>query len=210
MTADIFAGTGSSRNPVKCYHSNALQQNAVLYRKDLGIEKSFAEVLSPADIKEPIERRQIICVKSGSRRLLICSAYLTSGNESFPLNVRRKEAAAAKALLARAEYAGYTKFLGGDFDDDPLSAVADNFYDPGYGRGAHGTFKETDSPCGNTIKEGEFVGSVYIWCRSGEATHDSGDKFDYLFVPPSVHVTSSDATSSKVSDHKPLWAEVTL
>ncbi|MDI3403248.1 endonuclease/exonuclease/phosphatase family protein [Streptomyces cavernicola] len=156
------------------------------------------------------ERREMLCVRSETRRLVACSAHLTHDDR----DLRIAEASRAREIL-RDEYPGYTKLLGGDFNDDPLSATADHFYAPGYQRDAEGEFKEANSPCGNEIRETKLVRGPAGWptstyCRSGEATHNSGMKMDALYVPPSVEVRWSDATQALHSDHVPLWAGVML
>ncbi|MGY0062235.1 endonuclease/exonuclease/phosphatase family protein [Streptomyces sp. LZ34] len=156
------------------------------------------------------ERREMLCVRSEAKRLVACSVHLTYDDR----DLRIAEASKAREVL-RDAYLGYTKFLGGDFNDDPLSAAADHFYAPGYQRGAEGEFKEVDSPCGNDIKEsteapGPAGWPAFTYCRSGESTHNSGMKMDALYVPPTVEVTWADATKALHSDHVPLWAGVLL
>ncbi|MEU4806948.1 endonuclease/exonuclease/phosphatase family protein [Actinosynnema sp. NPDC023587] len=194
---------GGDGTTARCKHPSDFG-NAVLVRDDLGFDVSRAV---PHDLGSPdgYEKREVLCVRSESRRIVVCSTYLTVGNDDEPLRVRRQEAAKVKGILA--DYAGDTRFLGGDFNDDPLSAVADNFYHPNYEYGAHGEFKEADSPCGNEVKRGFRVWVAWIPCRSGESTHDQG-KIDLLFVPPAVHLDRADATHATHSDHDPLWAGV--
>lgn len=210
---------GNDDHPVRCYHEvdnpKGDQVNAILYRKDFGIDT--APVAYDLGTPRDKEHREMLCVASQARKIVICSAHLSSGD----LGDRRNEAARAADIL-RTTYAGYTRMVGGDMNDDPLSAVSDNFYAPGYEHGAHGEFKEVDTPCGNDVKEGY---DSWIWdpisgfpmpyhtvCRSGETTHKglTGQKIDYLFVPLNVTVHSADATSSKYSDHIPLWADITV
>ncbi|MFT2016498.1 endonuclease/exonuclease/phosphatase family protein [Streptomyces sp. 796.1] len=204
---------GGSGEPSRCYHGGTLFGNALLARKDLGFDKSGVadyDLQSP-QVREPREHRKMLCLKSEPQKTVACSAHLSVGNDSASLAARRGEAARAAGIIA-GNYADYKRFLGGDLNDDPLSGVADNFYHPGYGRGAHGDFKEADSPCGNQIKRGYVVWSlppVWFWCRSGEDTHSQG-KLDFLFTPPTVHVTWSDATHAKHSDHSLLWAGVEI
>lgn len=156
------------------------------------------------------ERREMLCVRSEAKRMVACSVHLTYDDR----DLRIAEASKAREILQGA-YPGYTKLLGGDFNDDPLSAAADHFYAPGYQRGAEGEFKEADSPCGNEIGEstlapGPVGWPTFTYCRSGEGTHNSGMKMDALFVSPTVEVTWSDATKALHSDHVPLWAGVIL
>ncbi|WP_203991777.1 endonuclease/exonuclease/phosphatase family protein [Sphaerisporangium rufum] len=196
----------------RCRHASDFG-NAVLYRDDLGIDAATAHPLeSPAGY----EQREMLCVRSTAASLAICSAHLTNGDDQPQLDARRHEASVAAGILA-GQYAGYTVFLGGDLNDDPMSGMADNFYDSGYGRGARGRFKEVDSPCGNTITERTGSWPLYTYCRDGEATFDdwvteegspTGQKFDFIFVTRALQVDWGDATTAPYSDHDPLWASV--
>ncbi|WP_159052059.1 endonuclease/exonuclease/phosphatase family protein [Streptomyces niveiscabiei] len=199
--------TNGSGQIAQCKHPSDFG-NAVLFRDDLGFDAATAV---PHGLESPVgyEQREMLCVRSDSRRLAVCSAHLTVGDDRPHLDARRHEAAVAARILA-TEYAGYTRFLGGDLNDDPLSGATDNFYHPDYRRDAHGQFKEIDSPCGNEMKAGFWIRSlppVWIWCRSGESTHSQG-KIDYLFVEPSLRVAWADATHATYSDHDPLWAGI--
>jgi endonuclease/exonuclease/phosphatase family metal-dependent hydrolase len=202
----VFGGNGSIAS---CKHSPKSDfGNAIIYRSDLDIDGSvFFHLGSPPGK----EQREMLCVTSTTRKLAICSIHTTSDD----VQARRDEAAVARGFLA-TEFPGYTRFVGGDLNDDPMSGVTDNFYDTGYGHGAHGEFKEVDSPCGNSIAESEILSfnpPIVVQCRDGESTHGNifvRQKLDYLFVPPSVFVRAADATSAVHSDHDPLWAWVTV
>ena len=186
----------------QCRHPSKFG-NAILYRNDFGIDGDPVGhgLGSPATF----EQREMLCVPSHARKIVVCSAHLTNGDDSDRLEARRAEARVAAGILATT-YAGYTTFLAGDLNDDPLSAATDDFYHPYYRRGAHGGFKEVDSPCGNDMRE---FGPFGLYCRSGEPTHGI-DKIDYLFVTPTVYVRWADATFALHSDHDPLWAGVSL
>jgi endonuclease/exonuclease/phosphatase family metal-dependent hydrolase len=184
--------------------------NAVIYRDDLGIDGADDHDLGTPEG----EKREMFCVKSTAKRIVICSVHLTSDNSDH----RKREGAEAKRILATT-YAGYTKFVGGDLNAKPLEEELNNFYHTGYGFDAAGEFKEVDSPCRNTISETLLEYPLYGPCRDGEPTHVSFDlggiitlykKIDYIFVSPSVFVRSADATSSTYSDHDPLFADVTF
>jgi endonuclease/exonuclease/phosphatase family metal-dependent hydrolase len=202
----VIGGDGSI---AQCKHNPKSDfGNAIIYRSDLDIDGSvFFHLGSPPGK----EQREMLCVTSTTRRIAICSIHTTSDD----VQARRDEAAVARGLLA-TEFPGYTRFVGGDLNDDPMSGVTDNFYDTGYGHGAHGEFKEVDSPCGNNIAESEILSfnpPIVIQCRDGESTHGNfftREKLDYLFVPPSVFVRAADATFATHSDHDPLWAWVTV
>jgi endonuclease/exonuclease/phosphatase family metal-dependent hydrolase len=176
--------------------------NAVLYRRDLGIDSVQAfDLMAP----ESIEQREMLCVSASSSRVVICSIHLSFESVNG-VDARRAEAVEARRILADT-YAGYTKFVGGDLNDDPLSDAAGNFYHGDYGLDADGELKEVDSPCGNEIKKRYLT---IFFCRNGEGTDSFKiKKIDYLFVSPSVQVKWGDATHATHSDHAPLWAEVT-
>lgn len=194
----------------ECGHMNSLGfGNSLLLRKDLGFDTStyrgheLTRNTGRGRETEQLgkEQREMLCVTAPTRRLVACSVHLTHNDRKL----RIAEAVEARRILEQ-EYAGYTKLVGGDLNDDPLSATADQFYHSGYGFGARGELKETDSPCGNEITP---VFSYYaLPCRMGEPTHNSGGKIDHLFVSPWVEVKWSDATSASHSDHVPLWAGV--
>jgi endonuclease/exonuclease/phosphatase family metal-dependent hydrolase len=187
--------------------------NAIIYRDDFGIDSApMAHSLgSPAES----EQREMLCLKSEVKKAVICSAHLSSGDEGA--DERLAEAARAKEILA-TDYAGYTVFVGGDLNDHPLSDALDNFYHTDYQVGATGQFKEVDSSCRNEITEKYLsyspLGLEYKYCRDGETTHGfpifGRNKFDYMFVTPTVFVREADVTYSDVSDHDPLWADVTV
>ena len=206
--------THGSGPTAQCKHPSEFG-NAILYRNDFGIDMD--PVAHDLQSPENMEQREMLCVKSEAKRVAICSAHLSAGGKEEEVNARRAEAMVAMDILA-VEYAGYTKFLGGDLNDDPLSAVTDNFYHSDYKRGAYGEFKGVDSPCGNDMKERTGF-PQWVYCRSGEFTHDDwiweegrpgGLKIDFMFVSPSVDVRWGDATYAIHSDHDPLWASVTF
>lgn len=199
----------------KCGHPSDFG-NAILYRDDFGIDSENPQghdLESPADE----EQREMLCVQSKAKKVVVCSIHLTGGEGGDDVGARRAEAGKAKSILAK-EYAGYTQFVGGDLNDEPLSAVTDNFYHRDYGSGADGELKEVDSPCQNDMKPSLSAG--LFSCRSGETTSDDwpfgedrpagGRKIDFIFVSPSVKVRWGDTTTAKHSDHDPLWAGVNV
>ncbi|MDW6059708.1 hypothetical protein SAZ11_19050 [Streptomyces sp. FXJ1.4098] len=218
--------SGDQITDATCKHGEVAQGNGLVVRKDVfggAPDQPVAYSLTGEVIKDVAmgdpqraqkyagkERREMLCVRSDARGLVACTVHLTHDDR----DLRIAEASKAREFLQR-DYPGYTKLLGGDFNDDPLSAAADHFYAPGYGRGAEGELKEVDSPCGNEIEEstlapGPVGWPTFTYCRSGEGTHNSGMKMDALYVSPTVEVTWSDATKALHSDHVPLWAGVIL
>ncbi|MGI5273322.1 PKD domain-containing protein [Nonomuraea sp. CA-218870] len=204
----ILTGGGA---PANCKHPSPFG-NAIIYRDDLGIDTrpEGYSLGSPAGF----EQREMLCVASAARKFVICSAHLTPGGSDEDTDAREGEAAQAKKILD-TEYAGYTKFLGGDINAEPGEDALDSFYHSGYGSGANGEFKEVDSPCRNLITERIIIETpiVVIPCRSGESTHGNfftRKKIDYLFVSPDIHVRDADVTHALHSDHDPLWADITV
>ncbi|WP_157868896.1 endonuclease/exonuclease/phosphatase family protein [Streptomyces atriruber] len=207
---------GAGGPNTKCYHPVGVPEeqrtdfgNGLLVRNDLGFDTTTL-VGHGLGTSADREQREMLCMTSPARQLALCSVHLTHNSKSE----RRKESARAREILDTT-YAGYTKFLGGDLNAEPLHQAPDNFYHSDYGRGALGQFKEADSHCGNDPHWGDVIGGapfpVFLWCRDGEATM-AGDnkKIDYLFVPMSTHVDWADATDALHSDHKLLWAGVTF
>ncbi|NGO12630.1 endonuclease/exonuclease/phosphatase family protein [Streptomyces sp. HC44] len=186
--------------PARCWHDSEFG-NAILYRDDLGFTPPTGgghDLGSPAGR----EQREMLCVRSQTRRLAVCTIHMSSGSAPKLQEARRTEAAEAKRLLSTT-YRGYKKFLMGDINTTPDAAPTDSFYHRGYGDGATGEFKEADSPCGNDMN------NWTVPCRAGEATFGL-NKIDYLFVPPSVTVNRAETVHSDYSDHDSLWAEVVL
>ncbi|GIE30534.1 hypothetical protein Ait01nite_035790 [Actinoplanes italicus] len=201
----IRGGNGQVAN---CKHESPFG-NAIIY--NTGVLVDPQPVAHDLRALEGAEKREMLCLRSVARMLVACTAHLVASGEN--VEQRRREAAEVKRVLA-ADYSGYTVLLGGDLNDDPLSQATSNLYHSGYGgipgQEAHGSFKEAFSPCGNEIKVRYLgPGGEENWCRGGVATHGF-NKFDYLFVPPAAVVQSATVVSSPHSDHKQMWAELTI
>lgn len=201
---------GGNGQIATCKHSPKSQfGNSIIYRNDLGIDSP--PVAFPLGSPPGEEQREMLCVSSVARKIVVCAVHLSSDEAA----ARRSEAANARKILA-SKFAGYITFVGADLNDGPLSEAAGNFYDVGYGSDARGTLKEVDSPCGNDIASAPSRRSSHGppgTCRSGESTqlhYLIPWKIDYLFVSKSVFVKDADVTSAKHSDHEPLWATVTI
>jgi len=196
-------------SPAQCHHPTDFG-NTVVLRKDLGFDKDTAAAHLLGSTSGD-EYRQMLCVRSKSRKIVGCTAHLTPGGGRY-LESRRREAAEAERILA-SRYADYTVIVGGDINDRPSSGVLDGFYHRDYKRGAHGALKEAGSPCGDSMKfkhrTADLPRNRYAQCRSGEPTHSRG-KIDYLFVSPSVEVKGSSVNHSEQSDHRQLWARVVI
>lgn len=121
--------------------------NAVIYRDDLGIDGPPVG----HDLGSPPgkEQRELLCVRSRARRLVLCSAHLTHDDAE----ARRAEAARARRILMTA-YLGHMKIVGADLNDEPGSATLDSFYHPDYGQVAHGEFFDAAGPCRDAVGDG--------------------------------------------------------
>ncbi|NLU75997.1 endonuclease/exonuclease/phosphatase family protein [Streptomyces sp. HNM0575] len=196
--------------PARCHHPTDFG-NTIVFRKGLGFDRDDTDVHQLGST-DGDEYREMVCVRSEPRKLVVCSAHLTTGEGKY-LASREREVKKVQRVLAGYGDDGYTVLFGGDVNDLPLSGVLDHLYARGYGHGARGAFKEAASPCGNAVKperrSAELPRSRYAPCRSGEPTHSKG-KLDYIFVSPSVRVESSGLNFSEHSDHKQLWARIRL
>ncbi|NDU76398.1 hypothetical protein GWI34_27770 [Actinomadura sp. DSM 109109] len=192
--------------------------NAVLYRNDLGIEGIgaaygrkghglgtdgvfVAEDYASLNIGKHREQREMLCVKSSTRRLVFCSTHLSAGNSERDGILRAREARQARWILRNRLPADHTVLVGGDLNASPTDRPANYFYHAGYGDGAEGDLKEAASLCKNRIAP-RFL----VKCRSGVQTI-TGRKIDYLFVSPQVLVKGS-SVGPLGDDHRSLWAEV--
>ncbi|MGK5441559.1 GDSL-type esterase/lipase family protein [Micromonospora sp. URMC 105] len=201
----IRNGSGQVAN---CKHESPFG-NAIIY--NTGVLVNPQPVAHDLGALEGAEKREMLCLRSVARMLVVCTAHLVASGEN--VEQRRREAAEVKRVLA-TDYSSYTVLLGGDLNDDPISQATSNLYHSGYGgvptQEAHGAFKEAFSPCRNEIKV-YYLGSggEQNWCRGGPNTHGI-NKYDYLFVPPAATVHSATVVSSPHSDHKQMWAELTI
>ena len=195
--------------PARCHHPTDFG-NTIVFRDGLGFDKDEADVHQLGSTAGD-EYREMVCVRSQPRKLVVCSAHLTPAGGKY-LASRKREVATVQRILT-SKYEGYKVLLGGDINDLPLSGVLSRLYHRNYGHGARGAFKEASGPCKDAMKPerraAELPRARYSPCRSGQPTHSKG-KIDYIFVSPSVRVVSSSLSHSEHSDHKQVWARVDL
>lgn len=182
----------------QCKHDATAFGNSILFRRDFGFESVERQKSHELGSPSGKEQREMLCMKAPAKKVAVCTIHLTHDDDE----ARGKEAGEAKRILASQEYAGYRVFLGGDLNDDPRSAMANNFYHRDYGSGAHGRYKEVGSPCGNKP-------SGQPGCRWGHPTR-GGSKIDYIFVSPSVNVVRAEVGKATHSDHRLLWSDVSF
>ncbi|WP_156184956.1 endonuclease/exonuclease/phosphatase family protein [Allosalinactinospora lopnorensis] len=187
--------------------------NAIVYRADFAddIAKSSHDLNTPDGQST---KRRAPCVSSESKGAVFCTAHLTAKSEKDDREAeRRAEAAALKDVLAE-KYQGMTVLLGGDLNDEPVSAALDDFYDPRYGAGADGDLKEADSVGQGSGRNGGCRDGALtlrvIEERSGVAVEVTKFKLDYLFVSNDVEIHGTEVDEDRVSDHNSLWSDVTF
>lgn len=197
----VFDEVAQSQNGpgAECKHKSAFG-NAIIFQTGFGFDantKKTHQLTCPTSScgHASSEQREMLCLRAEAKKLVACSLHLSTSEKLQP-----GEAEQAARVLA-TEYAGYQQFAGGDFNGTPGSSPLHHFYHRDYGGKAQGVLKEVDSPCGNDIKRGKN-------CRAGGKTHNDGRKIDYIFITPAIRVAAARATSSKHSDHEPLWADV--
>jgi endonuclease/exonuclease/phosphatase family metal-dependent hydrolase len=196
------------RADIRC--RNPIFGNAVLYRTGLGIDASAAAG-HRLDSPPPLEQREMLCVRSRARRLALCTTHLSYNSVA----IRRIETATARHILDTV-YAGHTKIIGGDLNDEPRSSAFDPFYRSAYGRASRGEFTEAGGRCGDDVRERAVPDSddeapSGSFCRSGPPTYGSGadaKKLDYLFVGAGLRIRGSGTAGTPHSDHRLLWAQL--
>ncbi|QNE17902.1 endonuclease/exonuclease/phosphatase family protein [Kribbella qitaiheensis] len=137
------------------------------------------------------EPRKMVCAMLSPQKFIACSTHIDFHGDG----TRGAQVDKVAAILADYAAAGHPAFVAGDFNLQPDDDALDVMYRPAYGGGATGTHTEGNGCCN----------------RGGPATGDGGAKIDYTFMKASAFTpTFSDAISTPNSDHKKLWAGMTL
>ena len=141
------------------------------------------------------EHRGLLCVtaKLGNRPTHICTTHIVDSFDDPVGDVRRTQIALA---AHRAESYGGPVVLMGDFNALPPDSAMSVLYTKQHGDGGFGEFDEIGQGSGT--------------CRCGDPTHNSGAKYDYIFVSSrDFDVVDEDLRASRFSDHKALLGRVT-
>jgi endonuclease/exonuclease/phosphatase family metal-dependent hydrolase len=141
------------------------------------------------------EHRGLLCVASdlGDRPTRICTTHIVDALDNPDGTVRRAQIALAARRVG--SYRGPVVLMG-DLNARPTAGVLNPLYTRQHGGGADGDFDE--------VSQGPRT------CRCGERTHDSGAKYDYVFVTRrDFDVVDADVVASRYSDHRALAARVT-
>jgi endonuclease/exonuclease/phosphatase family metal-dependent hydrolase len=141
------------------------------------------------------EHRSLLCVKAdlGNRPTRICTTHIVDASDDPVGDVRRTQIALA---ARRADSYDGPVVLMGDFNLRPPNSAMSVLYTKRHGDGAYGEFDEVGQGSGT--------------CRCGEPTHDSGAKYDYIFVDHrDFDVADEGVRASRFSDHLALLGQVT-
>ncbi|WBQ05679.1 endonuclease/exonuclease/phosphatase family protein [Kribbella sp. CA-293567] len=137
------------------------------------------------------EARRMLCAKVLPQGFIACTTHIDFHGDG----TRGAQVNKVADILAGYAAAGHAAFVGGDFNLEPTSDQLDVMYRPAYGGGANGTHTEASGCC----------------ARAGAPTGDGGKKLDYVFMKASAFTPNgTDVVSTPNSDHKKLWASMTL
>lgn len=165
--------------------------NAVLTRSP--VLDTDALIYAAQDPGNP-EHRGLLCVTArlGGRPTHICTTHIVDSTDNPDGTVRRAQIALAARRVG--SYRGPVVLMG-DFNARPTATVLNPLYSTAHGGGADGAFDE--------VAQGPGA------CRCGERTHDSGAKYDYIFVTRrDFAVVDVAVVGSRFSDHRALEARV--
>lgn len=142
-------------------------------------------------LPNPVEKehRRLLCVKATNYAMVACATHISWGSGDQAAQTR---AVADRLKTFRDQ--GYRVILGGDFNLTPANTSMDPLYDGCYPNGTGSFFEAAGVRCS---------------ARSGAATVGATRKIDYLFFSEEYQGLSARVASTKVSDHKILWATAT-
>jgi endonuclease/exonuclease/phosphatase family metal-dependent hydrolase len=138
------------------------------------------------------EPRSLICLMQPKRTTLFCGTHLQSGTTAAAVAARNASIATINTTLGNFTKAGWQVVLAGDLNADPNDNEMDALYEPRYGTGAVGDYREAVS-------------------TRGGADTTNGHKYDYVLV--NRHVTDVGpprVTDVAYSDHHIYENTVTL
>jgi endonuclease/exonuclease/phosphatase family metal-dependent hydrolase len=188
--ASRYSGAFFKVPGARCHNGAGSYGNAVLWRRDaLAVNHTKQYHLNSAP---GLERRQMGCVKSDRPRLVACTLHLSK--HEYKSSQDREMAVVSQTVRGWATK--YPVVVGGDFNSFPWEPQLNAMYLPDYGGGANGIFREIDDL---NSRDGEFT--------QGEPRQG---KFDYIFFTRNLRWHWGDATSSRHSDHVPLWGALTI
>lgn len=141
-----------------------------------------------------LAKRPIVCLDMPKLNTLFCSTHLTAGRSDVVNRERALQVEKIHAIFAPSNDAGRNIIFGADMNMRPHDPILDSVYEPSYGGGAYGIYR--DAHPDRTTKAG---------------TTDGGSPIDYIFVndvPSSI--SPPRITPVEYSDHHLYEATVTV
>jgi endonuclease/exonuclease/phosphatase family metal-dependent hydrolase len=167
---------------------------AILVRDELTKDsKAFAKQL-PVDEERDLAKRPIVCLAMEPLRTLFCSTHLTAGSSDAVDQERALQVEKIHATFAPYNARDWNIILGADMNMRPNDPNLDSIYEPSYGDGAYGIYREAHPD--RTTKE---------------ETHQSGAPIDYIFINDQpISISRPLITPVDYSDHHVYEASVRI
>lgn len=164
---------------------------AVLIRNDLPVGRDFVEQL-PVTVDGAV--RPTVCAEVPHLRTLFGTTHLTSGRTPDRDEERARQVRMLHTIFKPYNAGGWNVILAGDFNMWPGDRNLNSIYEPSYGGGAVGIYREAHPD--RTTKA---------------ATTDAGAPFDYIFVNDRpISITAPTIADVPYSDHHIYQATVRL
>lgn len=162
---------------------------AVLIRVDLPGGRDFDKQL-PVKVDEA--SRPTVCAEIPHLRTLFCTTHLTSSSGVDRDEERARQVKKLHTIFAPYNARNWNIILGGDLNMRPSDPNLNSIYEPSYGGGAYGIYREAHPD--RTTKAG---------------TTDGGAPIDYIFVNDQpISISPPTITDVDYSDHHVYQATV--
>lgn len=154
---------------------------------------SFVHQL-PVDTERDLAKRPIVCLDLPMLNTVFCSTHLTAGSSDAVNRERALQVEMIHEIFAPYNDAGRNIIFGADMNMRPGDPILDSVYEPSYGDGAYGIYR--DAHPDRTTKAG---------------TTDGGSPIDYIFVNDvALAISPPTITPVEYSDHHVYEATVTV
>lgn len=188
----IHAGTAIRTQKICVADVNGVDRGSygvALALPDVNVWYASSQLTSPPGY----EQRTVLCATLESHALNLCSTHFSSGlSTDDPSGTYRVQQ--VSELLSNVDKPGYRAIFGGDLNlhppDSPSGPV------PTALAPVYSAFEECDQ-------------SAHGGLRQGRPTAGSS-KIDYIFGPQSASYTCRVGSENTDSDHKPVYATITL
>jgi endonuclease/exonuclease/phosphatase family metal-dependent hydrolase len=167
---------------------------AILVREDLARGgKPFVRQL-PVDRQRDLAKRPIVCLAMWRVTTVFCTTHLTAGGGEERDRERALQVEKIHRTFAPYNAVGWNIILGADMNMRPSDPNLNSVYEPSYGDGAYGIYREAHPD--RTTKE---------------PTTDGGSPIDYIFVNNRpLSISTPTITEVEYSDHHVYEATVLL